>query len=157
MELTISDYDRIHQEDNPPYKRGPSKILFQIIDNGHHGLAIEELFHTGGDAEIEHDNGALDYGLLEIIDKEFEKEGWYVCEGFTVRYTRGDGWTTDDDADYECERFRRATWGDMLDFKARPRPLSICFIMLFGFDPLVLTPAEEHASRILPDRYWPTF
>lgn len=38
-----------------------------------------------------------------------EENAVYVCEGLTVHYTRGDGWTTDDDEDWEDYVTRPAT------------------------------------------------
>lgn len=47
-----------------------------------------------------------DYFLEHLgIDKATMKEGCsYVIEGITVYFTLGDGWTTDDDADYDYEK-----------------------------------------------------
>lgn len=53
----------------------------------------------------------LDY-FVETADHGpvvLEENAVYVCEGLTVRYIRGDGWTTDDDEEWEDYTTRPAT------------------------------------------------
>lgn len=50
--------------------------------------------------------GFLDYTIQDMI--ECPGEGWWVITGITGHYTRGDGWTTDDDMDFYHEGIRRA-------------------------------------------------
>lgn len=47
----------------------------------------------------------IDYWLEEQI--EFSRPGTYLIEGITGRYIRGDGYSTDDDEDWEYETITR--------------------------------------------------
>lgn len=51
--------------------------------------------------------GFLDYTIQDLID--CPGAGWWVVEGITGCYTRGDGYTTDDDMDFYCTGIRPAT------------------------------------------------
>lgn len=52
--------------------------------------------------------GFLEYMIEGMVECP-KAAGWYVVEGVTGHYTRGDGWTTDDDMDYYYESMRPAT------------------------------------------------
>lgn len=52
--------------------------------------------------------GCLEYTLEDIIDCP-RKEGFFVVEGVTATYHKGDGWTTDDDMDFYYVAVRPAT------------------------------------------------
>lgn len=52
--------------------------------------------------------GFLDYTLEGLIDCP-RKEGFFVVEGVTGVYYRGDGWTTDDDMEFDYKGVRPAT------------------------------------------------
>lgn len=61
-----------------------------------------------GAASYEHSFGAgLDWTISQIIDRP--PEGWHVVIGVTAVFTRGDGYTTDDDMDFYFETVRPAT------------------------------------------------
>ena len=51
--------------------------------------------------------GFLDYTVEGMI--ECPGDGWFVVEGVTGYYHKGDGWMTDDRMDFYYERVRRAT------------------------------------------------
>lgn len=51
--------------------------------------------------------GFLDYTIEGLID--CPGEGWFVVEGITGCYHKGDGWMTDDDMDFYCGKVRPAT------------------------------------------------
>ena len=51
--------------------------------------------------------GFLDYTIEGMID--CPGDGWFVVEGVTGCYHKGDGWMTDDRMDFYYERVRPAT------------------------------------------------
>lgn len=51
--------------------------------------------------------GFLDYTIEGMIDPP--GEGWFVVEGMTGYYSRGDGYTSDDDMEFYYEKVRPAT------------------------------------------------
>lgn len=51
--------------------------------------------------------GLFEYVLEDLIDPP-ERAGWYVVTGMTGHFSRGDGWTTDDDTEYYFESVRPA-------------------------------------------------
>jgi hypothetical protein len=71
---------------------------------------------------IEYDSGSslmwlqegqgIEYWIQEAID--FEKTGYYVIEGVSGTYFRGDGYTTDDDEEWDYKCVRRATLREQL-------------------------------------------
>jgi len=50
--------------------------------------------------------GFLDYTIQDLIDPP--GEGWYVVINITGNFTKGDGWTTDDEMTFYYERVRPA-------------------------------------------------
>lgn len=61
-----------------------------------------------GAASYEHAYGGfLDYTVQGLI--VCPGEGWWIVEGITGDYRRGDGWSTDDDMRFDCKGVRRAT------------------------------------------------
>ena len=52
--------------------------------------------------------GFLDYTIEGMIDCP-KKPGFYVVQGITAYYHKGDGYTTDDDMDFYFEAVRPAT------------------------------------------------
>ncbi|AGC36166.1 hypothetical protein B7L88_gp122 [Rhizobium phage RHEph10] len=61
-----------------------------------------------GAAEYERCYGtSLDYTIKDLIDPP--GEGWFVVQGVTAKFHRGDGWTTDDDMSFWHEAVRPAT------------------------------------------------
>jgi len=51
--------------------------------------------------------GFLDYTIQGLIDPP--GEGWFVIENVTGHYSKGDGWTTDDDMEFYFTGVRPAT------------------------------------------------
>lgn len=136
--------------DEPEFKRGKSTILFELIEEdtwcwthfagGRHlpvGLQIEEIDYDEGDAAIEAEGGMLDHAVYELLDPAEVGPGWWVIEGFNVHYIRGDGWMTDDDADFYCDDIRRARWSDIARFGMMRVPLWARVAMWLGLDPSV--------------------
>lgn len=62
---------------------------------------------TGAAGYEEAYGGFLDYTCRDLID--CPGEGWWVIEGVTGEYHRGDGYSTDDDMSFGCKGFRPAT------------------------------------------------
>jgi len=125
---------------------GKSKIVFQIVEGGSHyffeygpggqkqlDLEFYEIQSKGGSAAIEAEAGMLEDAIAGLLDPEHKKVGWWVMEGFYGHFTRGDGWETDDDCDYECDLIRPATWRDM-DEMGLPVSLRKRIMILMGWD-----------------------
>lgn len=53
--------------------------------------------------------GFLGYVILDLIGKNSIQDGWWVVEGMTADYTRGDGYTIDDDMEFNYKSLRLAT------------------------------------------------
>jgi hypothetical protein len=55
--------------------------------------------------------GSYGGGLDELAENLIEEpaEGWWVVEGITGEFYKGDGWSTDDDMDFYCTGIRPAT------------------------------------------------
>jgi hypothetical protein len=51
--------------------------------------------------------GFLDYTIQGLID--CPGEGWFVVKGVTATFHKGDGWTTDDNMDFDCGDVSAAT------------------------------------------------
>lgn len=99
----------------PPSPKEPGDLIFwagAVTEDrwGRLDIEIMERDYDGAFFWINEGVG-LDYFLSEADhgDVVIEEDGVYVCEGLTVHYTRGDGWTTDDDEDWEDYSFRTAT------------------------------------------------
>ena len=56
--------------------------------------------------------GFLDYTIEALID--CPGPGWFVVEGITGYYHKGDGWMTDDDMEFYHKGVRRATPEEIL-------------------------------------------
>lgn len=115
-------------EDHCPDFREPSTVLFELqppctLENGNRiGWAVEVWAHEGGCAAYENCYGGfLDYTVRDLAEgfmddplreKDAEDDprgGVYVLEGMTSEFYRGDGWTSDDNMEFEAEDLRRAT------------------------------------------------
>lgn len=53
--------------------------------------------------------GFLNYVILDLIGKNSIQDGWWVVEGMTADYIRGDGYTSDDDMRFCYESLRPAS------------------------------------------------
>lgn len=117
VEFTIipSDSDEPSEDDLPGYK-DPGRILFEIYHI--YRCGDQPTSHTRYEIEVhDYDSGSsvmwlqegqgIDYWLQDVID--LEGTGFYVVEGVTGTYYRGDGWSTDDDEEWEFTLCRRAT------------------------------------------------
>jgi hypothetical protein len=93
---------RVFDRDGYKYP-GSSWKKFYLEDV--HVMRSEEF---SGAASYESENGFLDYTIEGMCD-EPEEEGYYVVEGITATFDKGDGWMTDDDMDFYYEKIRKAT------------------------------------------------
>jgi hypothetical protein len=100
-------------EYDPPSYKEPGEILFRI-----HGLVDDwrgnpeydiEVFMFTGSAFWMAEGCGIDYWLNTYLLCEDLQPGWYVMEGVIGHYYRGDGWTTDDDEEFEFATLRYAT------------------------------------------------
>ena len=104
--IDISELEPSYRSiEEPTVERGPSDILFYAERDGA-WFTVYEMKWQGGDADFEDEAGVLDYALERMLDADTQ-EGWHVCEGFTVEYTRD--WLGDVDATHKCGVIRRAT------------------------------------------------
>lgn len=68
---------------------------------------------TGAASYEQSYGGFLDYTVQDLIT--CPGEGWWIVEGVTGDYRKGDGWTTDDDMRFDCKGFRRATTAEIAE------------------------------------------
>lgn len=120
MELTA-----LPEEDEPETIdfSSPEDVLIQIIadefggygDPDWKGYSIEACTILSGKegitgaASYEKAYGSfLDMTIMDMVHCP-KKEGFYVVEGVTGYYSKGDGWMTDDDMEFYFENLRPAT------------------------------------------------
>lgn len=87
---------------------GEGSITFYVLDNGPTGLYIEVLDHSGCAGGLDETIGidyAIDEGYLDLSDCRLIVGYTYTLGGLNVEWTRGDGWSTDDDSEYTFETF----------------------------------------------------
>lgn len=91
----------------------PEDILIEVIIGEGELLfeTIQVISATNGFASYEKSEGCLDYMIQSRLGPEDFPNGggWYVIEGCTGRWIRGDGWMTDDDAEFYPGAIRPAT------------------------------------------------
>ena len=112
MTIFVS-YDPEPEQFEPPSYSDRGRILINVLGPGDGGpyCGRYELVVHGYDADsavmwLEEGIG-IEYWINEDI--EIWIPGWYVIEGVHGVYTRGDGWTTDDDEDWYYDEIRPAT------------------------------------------------
>lgn len=101
----------------------PEDVLIEVIadefggygDPAWKGFSIEACTILNGKdgitgaASYEQAYGSFIEGtIMEMIECP-KAEGFYVVEGVTGRYSKGDGWMTDDDMEFYFENVRPAT------------------------------------------------
>lgn len=106
--MSGSDFD-------PPRYSDPGWILVEIkaagLSTGPQGRYDYELGEIAADGAafwIGEGEG-FDYWLDYHFRGEITEPGWYVIEGVIGNISRGDGYSTDDDVDWECYPARKAT------------------------------------------------
>ena len=87
----------------------PEKITFQVEDGYIWIMSVQaqDGSDSQGTTSCEQDHGCLDY-IIERRMIDPPRDGYYVMENATVTYYRGDGWTTDDDAELDGDPIRPA-------------------------------------------------
>lgn len=94
-----------------PSIKSPGFILVHVLGPGETGVYRFEtkvLDHSESTFWINEGVG-FDYWFDEYIDNEFDTPGYYVIEGVRGHWIRGDGYSTDDDEDWEFASVRPAT------------------------------------------------
>lgn len=71
------------------------------------------LMAEGGDAELEHNEGLLEDGIVSFLPKE---PGWYLLEGFKSNYFETH--EGDFDVNPSVSHMRKARWTDVIRFGA---------------------------------------
>lgn len=113
--ITAVETDPKEEECSYPSYKDPGRIL--VVSHGPappypsgqpnvYRFSTEVLGHDGCAFWIQEGEG-FDYWLDQV--DEMEVPGTYVIEGIIGHYMRGDGWTTDDDVDWEIGVVRPAT------------------------------------------------
>lgn len=109
-EMVSIDHDwQPSEEEERDFWNGEGSLIFTVISNRPASHPHDDVFEI----EIEEYTGCvggfnegvgIEWGLKEGylgIDRSELKEGYqYYAGEITVSWTRGDGWTTDDDSDY---------------------------------------------------------
>lgn len=118
--LTAAEAEPDHEPEKIDFN-SPEDVLIEVVHNGNltevadwKQLCIESTTVLNGAdgimgaASYDHAYGGfLDYTIQDMI--ECPGEGWFVVEGITGNYIRGDGYTTDDDMDFDYKSVRPAT------------------------------------------------
>lgn len=129
-EPPVHEFERLLEpfpdaRDDEPEKidlASPESVLFEVIADtvdasekfSWNGFSIDNAVVLSGAEGI---TGAASYevgygcGLTYLVENlvECPGPGWWVVENVTGTFTHGDGWTTDDDMDFECGSIRPAT------------------------------------------------
>jgi len=123
------------EEDIRDYWSGEGHLIFTVISYDPDAYAwskyeIDWEDYSGCVGGLDETLG-IQYALNEgILDVGELKLGWtYEVHGITVEWTRGDGWTTDDDVDYYVEgeirkrihfsRWLSAWWWHLIGWRIR--------------------------------------
>lgn len=112
-EFTFTEEDE-PEPDLPGYK-DPGCILFEIYHIYrekdpwlHRRYEIEVIYYDSGSSLMWLNEGqGINYWLQGALD--LDDTGFFVIEGVTGTYYRGDGWMTDDDEEWEFTLCRRAS------------------------------------------------
>lgn len=125
---------------DPEYQDIPEDILFEIEEGRVviHYVLSREFPEKNGYCSCEfYEVGCLDYMIEGCIEEL--PDGFYMIENGTIHYTRGDGWTTDDDANLYFDNIRVARYYEIRDslprwdaLKSIPRQVWIALNVLWG-------------------------
>jgi len=106
LEFTVWEDDFAPSpEDERNHWSEPGHFDFYVLANRHDVFEIEVEEHSGCAGGALETFCGPEYLLEHLgINKEALREGWtYQALGLTVTFYRGDGWMTDDDAEYQYE------------------------------------------------------
>lgn len=112
LQLSLDSALEKHYWDNLPKYSDEGRIV--VIINGEseskvYKWDIEVLEHDGCTHWIQEGMGFEYFFDSYFGNEDFPEPGVYVIEGITGHVSRGDGWTTDDDEDWEMSSPRKAT------------------------------------------------
>lgn len=112
-EITAAENDDPFDDEKLPSYRDPGVIFFRLLNHNLPGdtykFEAEIIDYTGSSFWIQEGEG-FDYWLdHHFTPEEMPEPGLYIIENVIGVVHRGDGWTTDDDVDWEFDPVRRAT------------------------------------------------
>lgn len=116
--FSVIETDKEFEEPKLPSYSDPGSILVKILtilDNpgSYYRYELDVLDYDSGSSVFWLNEGmGIDYWLNDAID--FKKPGYYVIEHVTGYYHRGDGYSTDDDEEWDYKQVRRATLRERL-------------------------------------------
>ena len=101
--LTSVDYGPSEEEERD-FWSGKGEIQFFVIQNVPDTFEIEILDYTGCAGGLQ-DTIGIEYYIGEYwgLQEELREGLIYTLHDVTVTWTRGDGWETDDDVEYDFE------------------------------------------------------
>lgn len=110
------DYPEPSDEDLYEHWSGRGHIEFFVVQNAGDIFEIEYVDYSGCAGGLMETLGIDEWSLQNVlgIDRAELREGvYYTIHGLTVVWTRGDGWTTDDDVEYYWEELTHdaTLWG----------------------------------------------
>ncbi len=129
----IVEYDEPSDEDLRDHWSGEGDLTFHVLshnkDKNYLPYEIEYEYYSGCVGGLDETLG-IEYSVNEgILDVGKLTLGiTYHVSGITAHFTRGDGWTTDDDVDYYVEnvtksinphRFIAAWWWHLIGWRIR--------------------------------------
>lgn len=110
--FTTDPFEKFDQEWEPDYSQAKEENLIVQFEDGDqiyiHGIWDADGGDGMGLVQHEHDHGCLDYMIGQTLRSDLP-DGYFIIERATMTYYRGDGWTTDNDADLDYENIRPAT------------------------------------------------
>jgi hypothetical protein len=106
-DFTVTETD--DKDEEPEFDLSQEETLLVALDDGNI-YHVSVLSDTQGfsSCELYYDGGCLDY-MIEQACTFDDPFGIYVIEGCTGTYIKGDGWMTDDDAEFYPGTIRPAT------------------------------------------------
>lgn len=97
------------EEFEPPSYSEPGRMLLEVTGPDENYDREVECHDSDGSVCWIHEGVGVDWWLEQRDIPEIQAPGWYVIEGITGEYIRGDGWSTDDDEEWEYKGVRPAT------------------------------------------------
>lgn len=103
-------FDAPTEEDEREHWNGVGHVTFFVIQNVPDTFEVEILDHSGCAGGLDETIG-LEYYITDAWDLQGQvrEGGTYTLNKLTVTWTRGDGWSTDDDVEYEFESITAQT------------------------------------------------
>jgi hypothetical protein len=111
QQALINQLDKFYQDSLPKYS-DKGTIVAQIngkSDSPYYKWDVEVLEWDGSTHWIQEGMGFDYFFDLYFDDKDFPDPGIYIIENIVGHVFKGDGWTTDDDEDWEMDSPRKVT------------------------------------------------